>query len=259
MTQGISAMGNLAQPVSWPARPATAHSETGGAFTPFLTASTTQTTPASPAATPGGAADTSPPVQPVAGDVQRLLLEMQSLERSGGTSAGADTAASTTTGSSFTAQVVGSDAGYDSSYGYSVTDAAGNPVSGGVLFANVKDGGTATVSGVDPSHVGFFIIPNGANDNGGLTNGEAVTFKQVNGQWAAMDSANNVIGGSGTTVSASLSLSVSTTTISGGSATAGESAGGGGSQVRSDSSQHVGDAGWRGHYHHHDLAGDVQT
>ena len=122
MTQGISAMGNLAQPVSWPARPATAHSETGGAFTPFLTASTTQTTPASPAATPGGAADTSPPVQPVAGDVQRLLLEMQSLERSGGTSAGADTAASTTTGSSFTAQVVGSDAGYDSSYGYSVTD-----------------------------------------------------------------------------------------------------------------------------------------
>jgi hypothetical protein len=183
-----------------------------------LAASTTATTPA---AAPGRAADMATSLQQFGSDLQRLLLALRSLEASGGTSAGTATTASTASAapsqaaaavgtagirrdtaaaSSFSAQVVSSDAGYDSSYGYYVTDSNGNPVSGQILFANVKDGGSATVSGVDPSHVGFFIIPNGAGDNSGLTNGEAVTFKQVDGQWEAVDASNQVVGGSGANV-----------------------------------------------------------
>ena len=104
------------------------------------------------------------------------------------------------TAGSFTAQVVGSDAGYNNTYGYYVTDSNGHPTSGQILFGNVKDGGNVTISGVDPNHVGFFIIPNGAGNTSGLTNGEHVTFAQVGGQWEALDPSGKVLGGTGANV-----------------------------------------------------------
>ena len=218
MTHATSGIGNSVQRTWWSAKPANADTspadDTGGAGTPFAAALTTVTIPATPAATTGGAADATNPLRQIGGGLQSVLLEALSVERPTGSSPdaaaiGPDAAAidaSVTVGDdhgraatagSFTARVVSSDAGYDSSYGYYVTDANGDPVSGGILFANVKNGGNATVSGVDPNRVGFFIIPNGAGDNSGLTSGEAVTFKQVNGQWEAVDASNNVIGGDG--------------------------------------------------------------
>ncbi len=247
MTHANSGTGNSVQqawssagPVKTDASPANNRGESATSYAAIAAA-----TPATaPAPATGNNADTASPFRVLDGDVQRLLLALQSMQASGGSdgspvsadhaSAGASRsvisndcvialaagAAATVVGcndtitfaeaasqptvpvspaSSFTAQVVGSEAGYDSSYGYYVTDANGNPVSGGILFPNVKDGGTATVTvpGVDPSHIGFFIIPNGADDNVGLTKGEPVTFQQINGQWAAVNASNQVIGGSG--------------------------------------------------------------
>ena len=108
-----------------------------------------------------------------------------------------------TTTNSFSAHVVGSDAGYNNSYGYYVTDADGHPTSGQILFSNVKNGGDVTITGVDPDHVGFFIIPNGASDNTGthaVTNGESVSFQQVNGVWQAVDATGHVLSGDGAPV-----------------------------------------------------------
>ncbi|MCZ4279569.1 DUF5801 domain-containing protein [Kiloniella laminariae] len=84
-------------------------------------------------------------------------------------------------------------AGYNSSYGYFFVDTAGEPISGTVLWDNVKheDGLTDSFT-IDPSALpagavgfGFFLIPNGDSRNGGLGDDTDVTFKQVDGKWTA--------------------------------------------------------------------------
>lgn len=87
------------------------------------------------------------------------------------------------------ATFLGSDAGYHNSYGYYSRDAEGNPSVGKVIWADVKAqvaGATFDLDGLDPSEVGFFIIPNGAA-NVGLSNGAELTFQQdADGNWQAL-------------------------------------------------------------------------
>jgi T1SS-143 domain-containing protein len=81
-----------------------------------------------------------------------------------------------------------SSAGYHNSYGYYIKDAVtGEPTTGVVVWDDVKDSDTdpVTVTGYTPDQIGFFIIPNGDNNNGDLTDGAEVTFAEVNGQWQA--------------------------------------------------------------------------
>jgi len=87
---------------------------------------------------------------------------------------------------SFTVEAISSNAGYHNSYGYYVMDGDGNPVSGEIIWADVHDnlGDTATITGVDQASVGFFILPDGDNQNSGLSNGQEVTFQQDgDGNW----------------------------------------------------------------------------
>ncbi|PIA74396.1 hemolysin-type calcium-binding protein [Ectopseudomonas toyotomiensis] len=87
------------------------------------------------------------------------------------------------------ATFLGSDAGYQNSYGYYSRDADGNPSVGKVIWADVKAqvaGATFDLDGLDPSEIGFFIIPNGAA-NAALSNGAELTFEQdVDGNWQAL-------------------------------------------------------------------------
>ena len=77
------------------------------------------------------------------------------------------------------------DAGFASSYGYYHKDADGNPVSGKIIWANVKQisaGTEASLDGLDPAEIGFFIIPHGSAN--AISNGSDVTFAQdANGVW----------------------------------------------------------------------------
>lgn len=80
-------------------------------------------------------------------------------------------------------------AGYNNSYGYYVKGENGQPVSGEIIFANVKQdiSSTVLVEGVNPEDIGFFIIPNGATLNPSLENGTEVSFQQLsNGSWQAV-------------------------------------------------------------------------
>ena len=80
------------------------------------------------------------------------------------------------------------DAYFHNSFGYYIKDADGNPVDGVVIWDDVQDADatTETISGYTPDQIGFFIIPNGENNNPGLTDGAEVTFSQLgDGTWAA--------------------------------------------------------------------------
>ena len=87
------------------------------------------------------------------------------------------------------ATFLGTDAGYHNSYGYYSRDAEGKPSVGKVIWADVKAqtaGTTFDLDGLDPSEVGFFIIPNGAA-NVALSNGAELTFQQdADGNWQAL-------------------------------------------------------------------------
>lgn len=77
--------------------------------------------------------------------------------------------------------LVGSDAGYDNSFGYFVAGDDGEPETGSVIWSNVnatEEGATHSIvlDGIDSGNVGFFIIPDGADHNTSLTDGTAVTF-----------------------------------------------------------------------------------
>lgn len=85
------------------------------------------------------------------------------------------------------------DAGFDNSFGFYIRDSDGNPSEGTLLFANVKDdvGGTATLDfgdleGISPADIGFFILPDGAGLNGGLANGDSLTFEADGDGWVAL-------------------------------------------------------------------------
>ena len=108
-----------------------------------------------------------------------------------------------------------SSAGYHNSYGYYIKDATGAPTTGVVVWDDVKDADTfpVTVSGFTPDQIGFFIIPNGENNNTGLDDNTPVTFKFVDGsgvevpvgtsggQWQAFsDAGSTALSGTGSHV-----------------------------------------------------------
>ena len=97
-------------------------------------------------------------------------------------------AGTVTPNGSFTVQNLDGEAGYSNTYGYYVTDANGNPTTGQIVFANThaEDNVIKTVTGVDPDHVGFFIIPNGHSDNPNLTDGTNITFTHDSSGWHAV-------------------------------------------------------------------------
>lgn len=80
----------------------------------------------------------------------------------------------------------GGDASYLNSYGYYIKGPDGEPISGQIIWGDtsgLNEGDSITLHGLDPSEVGFFIIPNGGS-NGAVNNTE-VTFQVVDGQWKA--------------------------------------------------------------------------
>ncbi|ARU88001.1 hypothetical protein B9K09_08485 [Pseudomonas sp. M30-35] len=96
----------------------------------------------------------------------------------------------------------GSDAGYANSYGYYVKNPDGSPAGGKVIWANVHDvdvGQTASLNGLNPEDVGFFIIPNGAA-NASLVDGAELTFALVGGLWQAQFNGTALTGADGANV-----------------------------------------------------------
>lgn len=87
--------------------------------------------------------------------------------------------------------LVGSDAGYNNSFGYYIADAEGAPVSGEVIWSNLNatDPGVVhsiVLDGIGANDIGYFIIPDGASFNSSLTDGVSVTFAQDGaGRWTA--------------------------------------------------------------------------
>ncbi|MEC9346811.1 MAG: Ig-like domain-containing protein [Pseudomonadota bacterium] len=92
-----------------------------------------------------------------------------------------------------TVDVLGSNAGYNNSFGVYFADANGRPISGQILFANVKDCNGAVTLELDASQLcgavklGFFLIPDGERKNGSwLKDGATVDFSQErDGDWIA--------------------------------------------------------------------------
>ncbi|AVO55178.1 retention module-containing protein [Ectopseudomonas mendocina] len=102
---------------------------------------------------------------------------------------------------SLTLTYQGGDAGYGNSYGYYIKGADGLPVSGQIVWNNtsaLSDGDSVTLHGLDPSEVGFFIIPNGAANE--IANGAEVTFQLVDGQWQAFIGDTPLVGEGGANV-----------------------------------------------------------
>ena len=82
----------------------------------------------------------------------------------------------------------GTNAGFHNSYGYYIKAADGTPLSGKIIWADVKDqsvGDTASLDGLNPNEVGFFIIPDGGRNHPSLANDTPVTFELVSGKWQA--------------------------------------------------------------------------
>ncbi len=80
------------------------------------------------------------------------------------------------------------EAGYNNSFGYYYIGDDGKPAGGVVVWDNVKNFTTSsvTVSGYTPDQIGFFIIPNGDSLNEGLQAGAEITFVQnEDGSWQA--------------------------------------------------------------------------
>ncbi|OEJ65993.1 hypothetical protein BEN30_13450 [Magnetovibrio blakemorei] len=87
-------------------------------------------------------------------------------------------------------------AGYENTIGWYRMDENGEPVEGGVIWADAKQdvGDSFTLDGVDPSTIGFFLLSDGGTQNPNLANGEAVTFQQDgSGHWQAVDSNGTVL------------------------------------------------------------------
>lgn len=96
----------------------------------------------------------------------------------------------------------GTNAGYNSSFGYYIKDANGFPTEGKIVWEGVKDGilnnelvlNQDNMQGVNPCDIGYFIIPDGWTKNNGVINdGTAVTFLLDNqGHWQAQTAIGNV-------------------------------------------------------------------
>ncbi|MBO8087516.1 MAG: VCBS domain-containing protein [Marichromatium sp.] len=93
-----------------------------------------------------------------------------------------------------------SSAGYNSSFGYYIKGENGEPTSGVIIWDGVKApnaSATVTIDGYGPDDIGFFIIPNGNNKNGGLENNTEVTFQEVDGEWQAFMGGSQLASNSG--------------------------------------------------------------
>ncbi|MFV9657033.1 retention module-containing protein [Pseudomonas sp. NY15366] len=89
-------------------------------------------------------------------------------------------------GYSLTLTYKGGDASYFNSYGYYIKGPDGSPIVGQIVWGNttnLSEGDSITLHGLDPSQVGFFIIPNGGLNE--VAGGTEVTFEYENGQWTA--------------------------------------------------------------------------
>lgn len=102
---------------------------------------------------------------------------------------GPDNGAGDTGGSEISVEFLSSvTAGFSNSFGYYVKDGSGDPTVGKIIWANVKDvvdPDLIIVPGSDPDDIGFFMIPNGANKNPGLADGDDVDFAFEGGRWVA--------------------------------------------------------------------------
>lgn len=90
-----------------------------------------------------------------------------------------------------------SSAGFNNSYGYYIKDSNGNPTTGLVIWDDVHDRDAITetiITEFPPEQVGFFIIPNGDNQNPSLTDNTEVTFQFVNGEWQAFNNGQPLTG-----------------------------------------------------------------
>jgi hypothetical protein len=84
---------------------------------------------------------------------------------------------------SITVTFEGTNASYSNSVGYYVMDEQGRPESGEIIWSNLHqtdEGATHEIllDGFSADDLGFFIIPDGADQNSGLTDGLSVTFDQ---------------------------------------------------------------------------------
>ncbi len=96
----------------------------------------------------------------------------------------------------------GTNADYNSSFGYYIKDANGFPTEGKIVWEGVKDGipnnelvlNQDNMQGVNPCDIGYFIIPDGWTKNNGVINdGTAVTFLLDNqGHWQAQTANGNI-------------------------------------------------------------------
>ncbi|WP_353621251.1 cadherin domain-containing protein [Labrenzia sp. R4_1] len=83
-------------------------------------------------------------------------------------------------------------AGYSNSFGVFVMDANGDPIVGQIVWTNGNEltpGETANVAfpNVDAANIGYFLIPDGADQNPGIAAGDMVTFqKDSDGNWQAV-------------------------------------------------------------------------
>jgi len=84
------------------------------------------------------------------------------------------------------------DAGHDNTLGVYYADESGNPVAGEVIWSNGNDldaGDTASVTfdGVEASAIGYFLIPDGDDENDNITDGMEITFGlDGNGNWQVL-------------------------------------------------------------------------
>ena len=97
-------------------------------------------------------------------------------------------------------------AGYSNSFGVFYKDAEGNPVAGKIVWSDgnqLAAGSSETVSfhGIDAADIGYFIIPDGADENRALTDNTDVTFRQdAEGHWQAVLADGTALDGRGANV-----------------------------------------------------------
>lgn len=95
-----------------------------------------------------------------------------------------------------------SNAGYDNSFGYYIKDAHGNPTEGKIIWSNIHDtavGASIELNqyvppGVDPTDIGYFIIPNGGNLNNAPNDTDVTFFLDPQGHWQAQDGNTPLVG-----------------------------------------------------------------
>jgi len=95
----------------------------------------------------------------------------------------------------------GGDASYLNSYGYYIKGPDGEPTSGKIIWGDTTDlseGDSITLHGLDPSQVGFFIIPNGGIN--GVADGTPVIFEFTGDQWQAVADGQPLNGSGGANV-----------------------------------------------------------